>query len=547
LYNYRLDKESNKRPAFLNLAKKLKKTHPLEYKKLYSFLYTEYIKHSSWKKNAQAIINCTISIVMNLEKKNRSEDFYSIKENREKKQPYIQIPLKNSYYSDISYLEKFPIWNFIRNRYKLTRPKMLQIMKLLLSLNIVSIKKGYKNFEFIEMDDEGKSHYSESDSEMTKIYLNDKMLWKIEESFNKNDTMNLYRCFEIYSIFSSSLSTPSSKKQFILNKDHIVMADKKDDSILYKRASLNERIKMKSINSFIKKNNFSPIMYQNRIYGKNKFENGRFYDKFTLLKKNVRNKLIEYFNYKEIDFTASAINILSLYATGEKIKDDPYLVLLQNSEEYPYINKDEILSKYRNIFKTITNISISSNYKKGKSAIIYELSKIGMYRKDNEPIDKSNIKISFFSIINSLKKSFPLLWDKNLFFNNKSSLFMNIESRCAYMMKKEMIKKNIYPSSIHDAYVVPNSLYDYFNKIKDYYLHIQCKLILNKLNNIDAVISITHSLITTINKNTILYWEHIIKSIQEIKKIKWRDFKEILLEYPKYIELLEKNKILSYT
>lgn len=476
MYNYTISKSSEKIPAFRNLIGKLHKYHNKEYDCIYSYfenvLSSFYCKKSHYKR----IIRFSINIVLNLKKRKRLFDYYSNIENSQVKSNYIQIPLKSNYYSDKQYLEENSIWNMNVSKYKLSYHMVLVSIKLLQKLNIISIDKGYRKYNLLEVID-GIPKYEVEESIMTKIYMKDELEWNIEKYFDKKNQLNFLKTVEIHTILNMSLKKKNDIKHKILSEDYVVMTEKSYDqnntSIHYRRAPLKHRIFMQKLNKKIQKMGFSPCMYQYRIFGYNTYENGRFYDPITFMKKVVREKLLQYFNYKEIDFEASAINIFHVYDSGKRYKGDPYIAVLLNTEEAKKHLSNVDIINWRKIFKNIINISLSTSYHKGKAAIINLLTENNLYRLNETPIlQDGNLKFSWYSIFNAIKETFPSLYEKNFLFNNQSSSMMNIESHCALLMKKEMLHKNIYPITIHDAFIVPSSHHEYFDKYKDNALHI---------------------------------------------------------------------------
>jgi hypothetical protein len=569
VYNYTISKSSEKIPAFRNLIGKLHKYHNKEYECIYSYfenvLSSFYCKKSHYKR----IIRFSINLALNLKRRKRLFDYYANIENSQVKSNYIQIPLKSNYYSDKQYLEENNIWNISVSKYKLSYHMVLVSIKLLQKLNIVSIDKGYRKYNLLEVID-GIPKYEIEESVMTKLYIKDELEWNIEKYLNKENQLNFLKAVEIHTILNMSLKQKNDIKHKILSKDYVVMTEKSydqnDTSIHYRRAPLKHRIFMHKLNIKIQKMGFSPCMYQYRIFGYNTYENGRFYDPITFIKKAVREKLLKYFNYKEIDFEASAINIFHLYDSGKRYKGDPYIaVMLNTNEAKKHLGNVDIVN-WRKIFKNIINISLATSYHKGKAAIINLLIENNLYRLDETPmLQDGTLKFSWYSIFTSIKETFPSLYEKNLIFNNQSSSMMNIESHCALLMKKEMLKQNIYPITIHDAFIVPESKYDYFNTYKDNALHVSISryfknqrkkivssLISKKLNSILKIkLSITQPIFyylkslhsntsfnnsTHFNSNIIIYksieyWIMVLRRILLGKKINWEKLK-IELDIP---------------
>jgi hypothetical protein len=367
----------------------------------------------------------------------------------------------------------------LKCKYNITYHTLINAVEILKQVNIISEKRGYAqfvcDFEFSE-----KWYQNKNKSALTTLTLNDPLEW------NKQVLNISY--FDIARIYCYDNSLKSDaivryKKQSNIKKNRKII----DEKII---PSTHEKA-IRQVNKYLIKNNLSDFKYQ-RIYSCEIDEDksihnagyGRLYSPFQQIPKDLREKIIEEFNLKEYDIKSCLPNILYFKEKGHKYQGDLYHDAMKACGI-----KEEHYSIYRDVFKKIFLLMFNIKFEDCEKSIRHLLFEYGLLEceydskklKDNF---KNNFDNSFQYLFNPrylirfIELAFPEF--KNYLFTKSSCYTQFIESKIALEVMSFMVKDNIIPITIHDAYYFPINDFEYYSSLCEDLFY---KIISNDINN----------------------------------------------------------------
>lgn len=371
------------------------------------------------------------------------------------------------------------IKNSLLLKYNITYHSLINAIEILKQANIITEKRGYAQFisdsEFTELWYQNKKK-----SALTTLYLVGPLDWN-KDIFNMS-------YFDIARLFCYDNSTKSDaiiryKKQSNIKKNRKII-DVKIIPLTHEKA-------IRKINKYLIKNNLEDFKYQ-RIYSCEIDDNknihnagyGRLYSPFQQIPKDLREKIIEEFNLKEYDIKSCLPNILYFKEKGHKYKGDLYHDAMKACDI-----KKEHYSIYRDVFKKIFLLMFNIKFEDCEKSIRHLLFEYGLleYEYDSQKLKDNFIKNFNNSfqykfnpryLMRFIELAFPEF--KNYLFTKSSCYTQFIESKIAIEAMSYMIKNNIIPITIHDAYYFPINNFEYYSSICEDLFY---KVISNDINN----------------------------------------------------------------
>ncbi len=361
-----------------------------------------------------------------------------------------------------------------------------EIVKILQYFNISRIEKGVNTYK---------------NPTMTKAFLNPTHEWTVPDT----SFLTLASLFN-FSLHNYKSEMVCREKIFDSNENPVYQTYTNQNGVeeyVYdvntgrKRQDYRDSIVTDDLlnKRFEKINNHLPdILKYKRIFGRDIYESGRFYNQLQFLPKPLRKKILEEKGLIELDYSSMNPNILYYYKTGKKYEGDMYNDVL----EYMGIHKADY-DTYRPMIKQFFLSVFSTDKKNVIKSIRFFLVKNGIYlEKDLDYFCKDKIDIKelyYFSEIDNKKYAKTLLRFNNyLYENNKkcnihylftpeyilsciekvhgdiseyfyttiNKTLTNIESKITESLMLDMIHHNIEPLTIHDCILVPESYKDIF-------------------------------------------------------------------------------------
>jgi hypothetical protein len=349
-----------------------------------------------------------------------------------------------------------------------------------------------------------------------------------------------------------------SKKNNTLNDCAIIKHLDKKGSRQIKEVIQDEDLNY--INNYLRKIGREDLLYK-RVFFETTDQEGRYYNYFQRIKKEIRKEICEQNDWVELDYQAMAPNILYLKETGKKYDGDPYQAIID------YL---EIPDEYRSIIKRIFNISINTENKNQAINTIrsYLIEECGIYLPKNEKHKKLEIndayRLGFIDeyTFNQAKERFKLDCKhyllsvelileaiesshkeiSNLLYSKTYYFTQSIESKVISKLMRKMIDMEILPLSIHDCIIVPSqyetffkqymeeclisALYRNINYIVDYISYNNINSLFIKNNNIfyNSLFNYKYLYIYKSSMNQITPYSTIMKSIKTYNKNDEEDF-----------------------
>jgi hypothetical protein len=245
-----------------------------------------------------------------------------------------------------------------------------------------------------------------------------------------------------------------------------------------------------AINKGFIDNNLDSFKYT-RIYSDMEYFGGRFYSLFTKIPKPFRKRLMEFHNYKEIDYSSMILNSMSVYNSNDYLIN-PYDCLLdalikkKNTSEVfkaplkEYIKQATIIafnsfmyseeSKSLNVLFTsigllntkeekrlaklmVKSFVYSNLYFVKLHEVLYDMRKIRWEKNVSKEIKCPNWILSSSAYLKILKKELKSI--QNFIGVENWSWTQFMESECLVELYKDLEKDGILPFFIHDAFYVP--------------------------------------------------------------------------------------------
>jgi len=371
----------------------------------------------------------------------------------------IFIPLKENYYYDKDFIRKYTDWGKClkdldfqdRYRYRLTKPALERVIKILEDLNIIEFEKkgGYE-----------LNYNGETKRAMSIITLNSDKHWKFEkikdfskDKFNKTN-YSLVKPFEntLVRINITPISNKKSKdKQKKIYKDL-------PDEIKEKETS-----QIRLINDHYIKKQHGIVARIQRTYLMNENEGGRLDSKFHHMSKQNRKDWCDERKYKSIDRRSFNLQTLYRLTTGKYYKND------KNCDAYLELNnnlKKINLNYGRNIVKEFLLRLTGTSKRENSSRAIREVLAenqllLSSTCKNAKIINRKTIS----KILGVIEYTFTEV--KHLFHNEMYRILMKIESDMIVSVLLKSVENDDLIISIHDEILVPEEKKEYYEEIME--------------------------------------------------------------------------------
>jgi len=461
------------------------------------FLVDTYHKEKGGKLyKKDLIIKALTNVLGNLFIKYQTKEYINrtIKEEYDKDyKPQLYFPMNNSLYAKNNYdVENYKYVTHNIKMFGLTSKNKNHIISILKLFNICEVSIG------------------EYQKNTTILTLKNYMEWRndiFKKSINRN--LRIYHAFARDYLYE--LNNPSKNRKLVPNtyvkQNGIRMEVEKD--LIDKTNQINE-LWPKELKRF----------YYTRVFSENVYNGGRLYSLFNQIPKKERKMLIlDYFDYKEIDFTAFVPNTMKIFVDGESFKERPYnkvsreiikgkfkkkddkerrnkaliiyeqviadqikrpILMMMNQEGYA----EQDIMKNKAVWNSLVESGLANTKEELRKAKYHSGNKIEdakrrnkelyTYRamRWNENVDSKVECPHFFIKPNNLlvatKKALKEI-DKFLLTSNWGWT-QYIESELLLRVSLDLKEDNLLPLFIHDAFIVPEKYYQKYRELSERYV-----------------------------------------------------------------------------